>query len=130
MKLLHTAKFDLADGLYQARNQGGAGEAKPPRKYFALMEKSVGHNVKYIGHSSKILGPSRKTFRPSWCRKLVMGLDFTQMFPIHVNGFNFTKNCIKLFSLVPISLKLLDHTQMLLIFPNVSNFTQNLNGVF
>jgi len=30
MKLLHTAKFDLADGLYQARNQGGAGEAKPP----------------------------------------------------------------------------------------------------
>jgi len=56
-------------------------------------------------------------------------MEFTHMFPIYVNIFNFAQICIKLFSFVQMWLKLLDHNQMLLIYSNVSNFTQNLNDV-
>jgi len=78
MKLLHTAKFDLADGLYQARNQGGAGEAKPPRKYFALMEKSVGHNVKYI--VQKFWAPLGKLFAPPGVASLLLAWTLPNCF--------------------------------------------------
>jgi len=50
----------------QARNQGGEIH---PRKFFAPLEKCV-------GHCSKNLGPSQKTLRPSWCPKLVTGLIY------------------------------------------------------
>ena len=51
----------------QARNQGATGEKTP--KFFSLpLQKCVGHSFKY-------LGPSQKTLRPTWCPKLVTGLD-------------------------------------------------------
>ena len=42
-------------------------------------------------------------------------MDFTQMFPIHANVFNFTQIWMKFFSFTQIQLKLLDCTQMLFI---------------
>jgi len=45
-------------------------------------------------------------------------MDFTEMFPIHLNVFIFTQIWSK---------KLLVCTQKLLIYSNVFNFTQNLN---
>ena len=52
-------------------------------------------------------------------------MEFTPMFPIYLNVFDFTQIWTKLSSFAQIY-----HTQMLLIYPNVSNFTQNLNNVF
>jgi len=46
----------------------------PPRK-FPFLEKCVGHKFKNTGHSSKNLGLSSITLRPSWCHKLVTGLE-------------------------------------------------------
>ena len=49
----------------QARNQGGAGGAKPPlEKLFVPNGKLCWTWFKIIGHSLKTLGPSQKTLRP------------------------------------------------------------------
>ena len=51
-------------------------------------------------------------------------MDFTQMFPIYVNVFNFTQNLNKAFLICP------DLIEAVGPHPNVSNFAQNLNNVF
>jgi len=59
-------------------------------------------------------------YHPNWMKilpNLIWLKDFTQMFPIYVNAYNFTQIWIKLSSFAQIYLKLLDHTQMFLILP-------------
>jgi len=47
----------------QARNQGCAGGAKPPRVIFVLLGKCLGHNLKLLDTVQKNVGPSQKTLR-------------------------------------------------------------------
>ena len=61
----------------QARNQGGAGEAKSPLQTFSPpLEKCVGYSLKILYIVQKIWAPLRKLC-PSWCLKLVTGLRLT-----------------------------------------------------
>jgi len=67
----HTSRRSI-----QARNQGWRRGRFSPCKFFAALEKCVGHNLELLDIycSLNILAPSQKTFLCLWCPKLVAGL--------------------------------------------------------
>ena len=67
--------------LPQVRSQEG-------RNPITLLEKCVGHSLKY-------LGPSQKTLRPTWSPKLVTGLLCPDGPRVHLSGPAYMPSCIR-----------------------------------
>jgi len=74
--LFSDAAFTLLVSAHQARNQSGAGSAKPPLEQFSLhLEECVGHRLKLLDIIQEIWAPLRKLFAPpgvpnwlrAWC---------------------------------------------------------------
>jgi len=80
----------------QARNQGARkGSETPPAKFFAPLEKYVGHSLNYRTKFKKF-GPISENSSPPWCPKLVTGLFENMILSKRVLYYQF-KHVLRIF---------------------------------